>query len=143
MMLRMLVVLSAGLLLAADTPPDAATIKEVQQALDALNDAFTKQDLVKIKALTTEDQVAITPYFGHVSRAEHLKLIPELKYAEYKAGNMAFRALSKDVVLVNYSLTQKGTFKGNLIPTKNYVTSTWVRRDGKWLEAAYQETALP
>ena len=39
-------------------------------------------------------------------------------------------------------LTQKGTYKGKPVAPKNYVAAVWVNKDGKWLEASYQETPL-
>ena len=34
------------------------------------------------------------------------------------------------------------TYKGKPVAARNYVSSVWVNRDGKWLEASYHETPL-
>jgi hypothetical protein len=71
-----------------------------------------------------------------------LKTLGDFKMAEYKPGKLKFQQLSKDVVLVTYPLAQKGTYKGKTLPAKSHASSVWVKRDGRWLEATYQETAV-
>lgn len=137
---KLLLAVTAALLLGADAKDDAA--KDVQKALEALNDAFSKQDEATIKKLTTDDHTAFTPYGGKQTRAEQIKTLPDLKITEYKATDARVTMLSKDVAAVTYVLAQKGTFKGTELHPRNYATSVWVKRDGKWLEALYQETAI-
>jgi hypothetical protein len=36
----------------------------------------------------------------------------------------------------------KGTFKGRDIPRNSFASAVWVKTDGRWLEAFYQETPL-
>lgn len=122
---------------------DAATIKEVEKAIQALNTAFTKQDTAAIKRLTTDDHVAITPYYdGVASRDEQLKSLADFKTTEYKSTQMKITLIAKDAALITYQLSQKGTYKGKELHPKNYASAVWVNRNGAWLEAFYQETAL-
>jgi uncharacterized protein (TIGR02246 family) len=140
---KMLIIVTAGLLVAADAPKDDAAVKEVEKAITVLNEAFTKNDADAIQRLMTEDHVAITPYYGGIaSRAEQLKSLPEFKVAEYKASGLKVTLVSKDVALVTYALRQKGSYKGKALAAKSYAAAVWVRRDGHWREASYQETPV-
>jgi uncharacterized protein (TIGR02246 family) len=130
--------LAALLLLGADDPT-----KDVEKALHALNEAFEKGDADAIKKLVTEDHVAVTGYYGGpLKRDEQLKAHDDLKYTEYRPAKLKVSPLGKDAALVTYELTLKGTYKGKDLPRKNFASAVWVRRDGKWLEAYYQETPL-
>jgi uncharacterized protein (TIGR02246 family) len=137
---NLLLVLTASLLIAADAKDDA--VKEVEKAITVLNKAFEKGDAEALKALMTDDHVAITPSAGVETLAQQLKDLPHLKITEYVQGKLTVKLLSKDVALVTYPLTLKGTFKGKPLAEKLQATAVFVRREGKWLEASYQETPL-
>lgn len=136
--------LSIGLLIGAGADRDATTIGEIKQAIGTLNEAFVKKDAAAIKSLMTEDHVAITSYYGGAATNEvQTKSLSEHKISQYMAGKTTVKLLTPDVAFVTYTLDQKGTYQGVPLPPKNYVLAVWVNRDGKWLEASYQETALP
>lgn len=131
------------LLLATNARGADATIKEVEKAIGTLNEAFHKQDAKTVKRLMTEDHVAVTAYYGGaVTGAEQLATLPDLKLSEYKATGTKVTVLGKDTALVTYELALKGTFKGKEVPRRNYASAVWVKRDGAWREAFYQETPL-
>jgi hypothetical protein len=77
-----------------------------------------------------------------MSKAQQLASLPELNLSEYSARNLRVHSLGKDVALVTYSLSQKGTFKGKEVPSQNFASAIWVHRNGKWLEAFYQDTPV-
>ncbi len=117
-------------------------VKDVEKAISTLNDAFKTGHPEPIKALMTADHVAVTPWAGTQTPDEQVKTLPDLKLSEYATGKMTVRLLGPDAALVTYSLTLKGTFKGKDVPAKNFASAVWVKKDGKWLEAYYQETPL-
>jgi len=138
-----LAVVAVGLLLGADAPGDEKVVQEVKKALGALNDAFQKGDAAAVKKLMTDDHVAVTPsYGGPQKRDEQLASLPDLKLTEYVVGTLRVKLLGQDAALVTYPLTMKGTYKGKEVPQKTFASAVWVKKDGKWLEAFYQETAL-
>ena len=101
------------------------------------------RDVAVIKRLTTPDHIAITSHRGEPQgRTEEIKSLPDLKVTEYTKGKFNVRLLSKEVALITYPLQLKGTFKGKKLFSKNYASSVWVKHDGQWLEAFYQETAV-
>ncbi len=130
--------LAAMLLLGADGPTE-----DVEKAVSALNEAFHKGDADAARRLMTDDHVAVTAYYGGPQdRAEQLKTLPDLKLAEYAAAKTRVSPLGKDAALVTYELTLKGTYKDKEVPRKNFASAVWVKRDGRWQEAFYQETPL-
>jgi len=140
----MLTAVAAALVIGAGAAKeDDGAVKEIRQAMRTLNDAFAKGQPDAIKRLTTAGHVAITPYYGGPrSIAEQLNNLADLKVPEYVAGESDVQLLTKETALVTYPLTQKGTYKGKPVAPKNYVAAVWVLKDGKWLEASYQETPL-
>jgi ketosteroid isomerase-like protein len=117
---------------------------EVRKALEALNQAFEKRNADAIRALMTDDHVAVTSYYGGPqTRDEQLKGLLEQKLEEYRATDLKVRMLGKETALVTYELAQRGTYKGKALPARSFASAVWVWRGGKWLEAFYQETALP
>ena len=140
---KTLLTLAAGLLIGAGAGKEDGMVREIQHAMQSLNDAFARGDAAAIGRLTSDEHVAITPYYGGLlSKADQLKNLGDLKVPDYKAGEIKVTLLTKDAALVTYPLTQKGTYKGKAVAAKNYVSAVWINRDGKWLEASYQETPL-
>jgi len=128
-------------LIASTTNADDPT-KEVESAMEVLNDAFTAQDAAKIRALMAPNHLAITPFAGKQSLEEQLRTLPELKYDEYSASPMSATIVNEACVLVTYTLKAKGSFKGKPVPSHCLVAAVWVKNDGKWQELHYQETAV-
>src|SRR5262249_38400031 len=99
---------------------DEGAVKELRQAVRALNDAFAKSQPEAIKRLTTEEHVAITPYYGGLQTlAEQLKNLGDLKVPDYATGEVKVTLLTKDAALVTYPMSQKGTYKGKPVDSKN------------------------
>jgi ketosteroid isomerase-like protein len=141
---KALAALSVALLLPVPARSEDTAGKQVVKALDALNKAFENGDAKSARALMTDDHVAVTSYYGGaLSRDALLKSLPDHKLLEYKAGKMNVRLLGKDTALITYDLGMKGTYKGKPVPVRSHASSIWVNKGGKWLEAHYQETALP
>jgi ketosteroid isomerase-like protein len=140
---KLMLVLSISLLTGIVGRADDTAIKDVEKAMSALNDAFQKQDAVTIKKYLADDHIGVTPYYGGPQTAqEQIDSLKDLKLSEYTPGKMRFNSLNKDTVLITYELTMKGTFKGKDMARKSYVSAVWVKKDGGWREAFYQETAL-
>ena len=50
--------------------------------------------------------------------------------------------LGPDAALVTTEQSYRGTYKGNPLPGRVFVSEVWVRVDGKWLQKFYQETIM-
>jgi len=139
-MKRCALLLAVGLLVAADAPKED-TGKEVVQLLGTLNDAYQKQDVDTIKRLTSEDLIVVTSSGHRQTRDEQLQALTDLKISEYTMEEVQVKMPSKDVVIVSFFSSVKGSFKEQALPPRITVSSVWANRNGKWLEVFYQGTA--
>src|SRR5262245_23190813 len=137
---RSLLIATAILLLAVQSR--AGTAEEVERAVQTILTAFNKGDVDTVKGLMTPDHVAILSYARFDSAADQLKALSDWQLSEYKVDGLKVTALTKDVALVSFHAAIKGTYKGKPVPRSVQVGEVWVRRDGKWLQASYQETPL-
>jgi len=140
MRLRHLLIGTAVLLLAVQVRADTA--EEVERSVQTIQKAFDKGDVDTLKGLMTKDHVAILTYARFDNAADQLKVLSDWKTSEYKIDGLKVKTLTKDVALVSFQATIKGTYKGKELPSPVQVGQVWVRRDGKWLQASYQETPL-
>jgi uncharacterized protein (TIGR02246 family) len=131
---------ASALLLEADALTDDA--REVEQSLRTLNAAVARGDAAVMRRLFADDHVSITPYYGMVDREAQLKNVAGWKIAEYKESDWKVTLLGKDTARVTYLFTVEGTYKEEKLPAKSRVVSTWVQRNGSWLEASYQERPM-
>jgi len=139
---RMLLAALAALVIAVPARSDDPAA-EVGKALDALNQAFAKGDAKAVAALMTDDHVAVTPYYGKpLGKDEQLKSLADHKLTEYKSSKVKVQPLGADAALVTYEAAMTGTYKGKPVPAKCFASAVWVRKQGVWREAFYQETAL-
>jgi uncharacterized protein (TIGR02246 family) len=138
--LRHLLIGSAVLLVAALARADTAD--EVERSVRALQTAFNKGDADALKGLMTEDHLTTLSYAQFASAADLLKAFGDFKVSEFKMDGLKVKALSKDVALASFQVTIKGTYKGKEVPSPVRVVEVWIKRDGKWLEASYQETPV-
>jgi ketosteroid isomerase-like protein len=146
--MRNLAIAIAVMMLAALGPveahaDDAETLAAINQAADALDKAFERQDAKAIDSLTTDDHLAVTPYYAAPQAiAEQIKSLPDLKYAQTNLDAPKVTLLGPDAALRTFSAELKGTFKGRPIPSPVFVTSIMVNEGGKWQERFYQVTRL-
>ena len=117
--------------------------EQVVAAKQALEAAYDNGDVAAIRAGTTKDHVAIAPHFECMSQAEQLAKIPDLDIKSYEMHGFHTTRLTDHVVVLTFTADIDGTFKGKPLTPHVRVIETWVKRDGKWLQATYQETSLP
>src|SRR5262245_25751798 len=138
--LRLLGIGTVVMLLAVQAKADTA--EEVERAVRTIQTAFNKGDVDALKRLMTEDHVTILTYAQFSNTANQLQVLADWKFTEYKMGGLKVKALTKDVALVSYRATIKGTYKGKEVPSPVQVVEVWMNRDEKWLQASYQETPV-
>jgi len=133
-----LLIVAAGTLPAAKADGDVAA--EVKRAKQAVQTAFNKGDVDGVKKWLTEDHVTLLTYARFTNTADQMKVLSAFKFSEYKIAGLKVKLLTKDVALVTFRATIKGTYAGKVVPSPVYAGEVWVKRDGKWLQASYQET---
>jgi ketosteroid isomerase-like protein len=148
-MLRRTALLSLLLLALAGAPSfaanaaDADTIAAINASSNALDEAFTKKDVAKIKALMTEDHLTVTPYYdGPQTVDDQLASLGEYDWSQTIVGEPNVALLAPDVALRTFTAELKGTFQGKPLPSRVFATELLVKRDGKWIERLYQVTSL-
>jgi hypothetical protein len=104
-------------------------------------EAIKKKDWTALGRLMAEDFVEV----GEMGIRGKLEAIEDLKanltLTEYAMEEVKVLELSKDAGLVTYRLVQKGSYKGQDLPSKANCSAAYVRRGGKWLNISFQQTA--
>jgi uncharacterized protein (TIGR02246 family) len=140
MRLYALLILTAGAIAAADEKPELA--KDVERAVHSIQTAFNEGDVDTLRVLMTDDHLTLLSYAHFSKREDQLKLLSEFKFSEYQIDGLQVRGLTETVAVVTYRATIRGTYKERQVPSPVHVGEVWVKRDGKWLQASYQETPV-
>ena len=135
-----ILILLAGLLFVPEGRADIR--KDVKSAKQVLEAAFKSGDASIIRQRTTADHLSITTRFQFFSQADQLKALSEYRLSSYEMAGLQVNVLTNDVALLTFRADIEGTFRGRKLPSHVQVVETWVRRDGKWLQASYQATPL-
>jgi hypothetical protein len=117
-------------------PSEADMIAKEKAAWDAFRrkdaDAFKKAlapEYIEIHDSGVKDTAAV------VSDMKDVEL-SDVTFADWK-----MTTIDKDLVLLTYTTTQKGTYKGQAFPEGPYRTAAaYVNRNGEWLGVYFQET---
>ena len=137
---QIILIVLGSLLVVAESRADVR--KEVEKAKQVLQAAYNSRDANVIQQNTTADHLTITARYQFFSQADQLKALPDYKFSSYKIAGLKVIPLTKDVVQLTFRADIEGTFRGKQMPSKVRVVETWVRRDGKWLQASYQATPV-
>ncbi len=140
MKLQIILIVLSSLLVVAEGRADVS--KEVEKAKQVLQAAYNSRDVNVIQQGTTTDHLSITPLYQYFSQADQLKTLSDVKFSSYEMKGLQVISLTEEVVLLTFRADIKGTFRGSKMPSKVRVVETWVRRDGKWLQASYQATPV-
>ena len=131
--------LAAGLLLAAPVWGDDIPM-DLQGAVRGLQAAFDKGDKETVTAMITDDHVSIMSYAQFYGRASLLEAMSKYKLSEYRIDLLKATTIGRDVALVTSHGAIRGTYAGKPVPSRVIVGQVWVKQDGRWREATYQET---
>jgi ketosteroid isomerase-like protein len=122
---------------------NVATIEAIDNAAADLDEAFVKRDADAIKSLTTPDHLAVTHYYGEPKTVEEqIATLPELKYEQTNLTEPTVKLLSEDFAMRTFTAKLDGTFKGESLSARVFVTQLMQKLDGKWREKFYQLTPL-
>jgi len=128
----------------AGNADEASEIAAVRAAIDRLDQAFASGDVAAIKAGMTPEHTAIGPaYDGAVSIDEQMSVFGRIVLTEWVRTSEPEIVLLSDTVATSiFGISIEGTIDGEPLPRRAHATQIWVKRDGKWLQQLYQETAL-
>lgn len=126
----------AGIALADDAD-------DVRQAAARLDQAFTQQDAVLIESMVTADHLAATPYYRKVlTVAEQIETLDAFKARLFDVTGETVDLLGDGAAVITFEKSYEGTFMGEALPARVFVSSLWEKHEGKWLQRLYQETAI-
>ncbi len=104
-------------------------------------EAIKNKDWNAFGSLLSEDFVNVDDDGITTGRSEVVKLTSNLNLTDYSLEESKVVMLSKDVALLTYKATEKGSSKGQDLPSKPfYMSSAYVKRGGKWVNVFFQET---
>jgi uncharacterized protein (TIGR02246 family) len=115
---------------------------QVEQAVRALQLAWNERDREKVVSLVREDHVSILSYAQFSGREVLMEQMKSYAFSRYDMSDLKAIQFAPDTVLVMYRGTLVGTFEGKPVPENVIVGRVWMREDGVWREALYQETPL-
>jgi hypothetical protein len=135
------VLIVTGLILpAAYGQDDPAPL--VEKSLRSLKTAFNQGDAETIKRLMTKDHELTLSYARFTNTADLLPALGDFKIIDYKIDGLQVKVLAPNAALATFRATTNGTYKGRVVPSPARVVEVWIKRDGQWLQASYQESPM-
>ena len=122
--------------------PADDTASGVAAAVADLQAAFNHGDRDRVAALLTPGHVSILPYARFDGRAALLEHMADYAIRRYAVADLRVTPVATETVLVNLRGTITGRFGGRPLSARVIVGQVWVRNEGGWREAYYQETPL-
>ena len=141
--MRVLIVLLAMVFGAAAAFGSDADREAIIAAKTKLDQAFQDNDAETIRAMMTDDHVAITTFYGGPKTvSEQIDTLKDLKAEFFDFSETVLTFLNDDTAWIRFENSYRGTFMGEPLPERVYVSEAWVKRDGTWLQKLYQETVI-
>lgn len=78
---------------------------------------------------------------GVINKSQIVEAVGGCKFNSYSLEDFKFKMLDKNAVLISYTANQDIICNGNPAPKAVRSTSVYVKRNGKWLNTFYTETA--
>ena len=104
--------------------------------------AWKDKDVKWFKNNTTEGFLNITSE-GVSNKADVIKSTPvDCNVKSFSLDDFKFVMLDENTVFITYIATQDAECGGTKLPAKVRATVTYVKRNGKWLEALYMDTPV-
>lgn len=124
-----------------DNGDEKAVIEAERRYWQALKD----QDVATVVALT--DESCMVAGAQGVSRLDRESMAAMMKDATYTLDGFDLdgfdvRLIGRDAAIVGYKVHEEFTVDGKTITLDAADTSTWVRRDGRWVCALHTESLL-
>lgn len=114
----------------------------VAAAVADLQAGFNQGDRGRVAALLTPGHVSVLPYARFDGRAALLEHMADYAIRRYAIADLRLTPLNAETVLVHLRGTITGRFGGRPLSARVIAGQVWVRHEGSWREACYQETPL-
>lgn len=130
----------------ANKPPETKTTTAVVSESDIIAKERAAWDTIKKKDWDGFAKTLASDYLevlddGVHDRASALTTIKDLEVTDVTFADWKMLTIDKDAVIITYSATVKGSYKGEVFPPVPFrEASVYVNRNGEWVTAFYQET---
>lgn len=104
-------------------------------------DAFKRKDADAFKKALAPEYTEVTPN-GVGDTAATVAAMKDVEIADLTFADWKMTTIDKDLVLLTYTTTQKGTFKGAAFAGQYRHGAAWINRNGEWLAIYFQETPV-
>ena len=107
-------------------------------------EAVQRHDAKAFAAVCLNDCVEIWGDGSVLPIKEVLAQVPDTVITEYKIEDITVTFPIEQTALVRYKIWARTSYKGQETPPQwMHATAVWVKKDGAWKSAFYQETPLP
>ena len=105
-------------------------------------DAFKRKDADAFKKMLAPEYIEISGN-GTMDTAATVNAMNDVTFTDLTFADWKMTTIDKDLLLLTYTTTQKGTYKGEAFEATNRHGAAWVNRNGEWLAIYFQETPVP
>ena len=128
----------------AQTPGDERLLAELTALERASWEATLKDDKEFFRTYMAPEFKGFFADGTVAGREEFIRNMDDFHLVKYTMGEVSLLRINENAAMVLYRAGFEGVHKGKTLSTSGVESSSlYVRRDGKWLEIFYQETAAP
>ena len=135
-------VLGSSSALGQGSPLKTTALKELLVKLERQSwEAWQKRDAGFFQKFLSEDHVEVG--FGGLTNKTGVVAgvaSPRCVVRSYQVDQFGVTVFDANTAVVNYHASQDTRCGDNAVPSPVWVSSLYVRRDGRWLNALYQQT---
>lgn len=102
-----------------------------------------RKDLKGFASYLAEDFYDIFPDGKERTKSELLEFLSRADLKNYRLSKFRVTMLNQDAAIVTYEVDARALIQGKEISMKNYVTSGWAKRGGRWLNVSAVASARP
>jgi Domain of unknown function (DUF4440) len=130
----------------------AASGQEIEASKNALKETLVKLEKQSWEAWKTRDGKFYEGFLsddhvelgarGPFGKSTVVKFVgsPVCEVKSYTVDHFELTNFDGDTALLTYHAAQETTCAGKVVPSPVWVSSLYVKRDGRWLSALYQQT---
>ena len=105
----------------------------------AVNDVSGDRGLDRWSDLVADDAIAVYDS-GFATKAEVISAIRTMHDVHYSMDNIEVIPINENAGLITYRMMQDWQTEGHRLNRQYYVSSLWLKRNGKWVSPFWQET---
>lgn len=122
-------------------PPMSSQVRDVLfKHENELANAEKSHDKAVFQKLLSDDLIFIAFNGWVFNKSQLLSKEQYIDVAHYQPANMKVRTIGNEAAVVTYDLNVNAKLGGRDLPSKQYVSSVWVKSNGGWQLLLHQST---